>query len=151
MELLFNEWTPVLLAGLVSFATAWFFKSLERNKYYKDKRIERADQTISHFSVYIEYWRKLMLIAELAANRELTDNEAKRLERYVSERDEAKQELTACLATLSLYFGSDVIKVAKQFSDWDKDQASKRLDELPDISEWEDRLQRLSLILKRHV
>lgn len=151
MELLLNEWTPVFLAGLVSFATAWFFKSLERNKYYKDKRIERADQTISHFSVYIEYWRKLMLIAELAANRELSDNEAKRLERYVAERDEAKQELTACLATLSLYFGSDVIKVAKQFSDWDKEQAAKRLDELPDISEWEDCLQRLSLILKRHV
>ena len=151
MDILLNKWTPALLAGLISFATAWFFKSLERNKYYKDKRIERADQTISHFAVYIEYWRKLMLIAELAADRELTENEAKRLERYVAERDEAKQELTACLATLSLYFGSDVINVSKQFSDWDKEQASKRLDELPDISEWEDRLQRLSLSLKRHV
>lgn len=151
MEILLSKWAPTLLAGFISFFTAWLLKSIERNRYYKDKRVERADQTISNFSVYIENWKKLISISKLATKRELTENEQKRLERYISERDTAKHALSSHLATLSLYFDSDVIGVAKHFRDWDQEQSVKRINELPDISEWEEWLVSLSTYLKKHI
>ncbi|WP_446812186.1 hypothetical protein ACH50O_23190 (plasmid) [Methylomonas sp. 2BW1-5-20] len=151
MESVISKWAPTLLAGIISFFTAWFLKSIERDKYYKDKRLERADQTISNFSVYIENWKKLISIAKLAKDRELTENEQKRLERYISERDAAKHQLSSQLATLSLYFDKDVIDIAKQFRAWDQEQSIKRLDELPDYSEWEGWLNYLSVLLRKHI
>ena len=150
-DVFLNRWAPVLLAGLISFTTAWIMKSVERSRHFKDKRVDRADQVISDLSCYIENWRKLRFIAQLKAERELTEEEQARLNRYVSNRDEAKHELISSLNTLQLFFPDNVVLEARAFQKWDSDQSIKRLDELPEMSEWEHWLKRLSVILKKNI
>ena len=148
-DIFLNKWAPALIAGLISFSIAWIMKSVERSRYFKDKRIDKANHVISNFSCYIENWRKLRFIAQLMTERELTEEEEERLNRYVSSRDDAKHELISSLNTLSLFFSDKVIIEARAFQAWDSAQSIKRLDELPTISEWENWLYRLSEILKK--
>ena len=150
-EIFLNKWTPTLLAGAISFIAAWVFKNIERSRYFKDKRIERASETISYLSDYIENWRKLMSISTLARQRELSDPEKKRLERYVSNRDDAKQNLSSCINTLALFFNKNVVFQARQFSSWDYEQSTKRFDDLPPIQEWEEWLDKLSNTLRKNI
>lgn len=150
-ELFLSKWMPTLLAGAISFLAAWIFKSLESSRYYKDKRIERADLTISYLSDYIENWRKLISISTLRKQRKLTETEKKRLERYILKRDEAKQSLTSSINTLTLYFNKKVVLEVRKFRSWDSQQSTKRLDDLPPIQEWEKWGDRLSDIFRRNI
>ena len=74
-----EELVSAMLAGSISFLAAWGIKSLEHTKAYREKKVERADETISQFSIYIESWRRLMVIASLASTRSLSKEEQERL------------------------------------------------------------------------
>ena len=50
-----------------------------------------------------------------------------------------------------MLFPDSVVLEARPFQKWDSDQSIKRLDELPEISEWEDWLDRLSVMLKKNI
>ena len=143
--------TITIAAGLVSFVTAWAIKGIEHTKSYREKRVSRADETVSNLSIYIESWRKVMLISSLGQGRDLVSEECQRLERYITERDNAKHKLTACLATLPLYFDKKVVAISRSFREWDRQQSAKRLHELPQIDEWEFWLERISFELRSHL
>ena len=146
-----EELVSAMLAGSISFLAAWGIKSLEHTKAYREKKVERADETISQFSIYIESWRRLMVIASLASTRSLSKEEQERLERYVLERDMAKHRLSSSIAVLPLYFPHNVASLGRAFRDWDRQQGSKRLNELPHITDWEVWLERLSCLLKSNI
>jgi len=143
--------SATLAAGLLSFTTAWTIKGFEHTRSYREKRVSRADETVSTLSIYIESWRKVIEISKLAADRDLTSDECHRLERYIAERDGAKHRLSSCIATLPLYFDGRVVMVGRAFREWDRQQSTKRLHELPAIIEWEQWLDRVSVALKSHL
>jgi len=140
-----------LVAGLISFMTAWTVKGFEHSRTYREKRVLRADETVSSLSIYIESWRRVIHISRLGRERDLSGEECQRLERYISERDSAKHRLSSCIATLPLYFNDSVVLIGRKFREWDRQQSTKRLHELPDIKDWEGWLERISIALKRHL
>jgi hypothetical protein len=140
-----------VVAGVISFAAAWILRGIDRNRAFKDKKIEHAEATITHFSHYIESWRRLINIAQLQSRRTLSEAEKERMERYVLERDESKHSLVSQISTLPLFFDTTVIKECELFKKWDSEQSTKRLNELPNIEEWERWQQKLSKVLQKHI
>lgn len=150
-ENLSDKLIPVILTGVVSFIFAWILRGIDRNRSFKDKRIEHAESTIVHFSKYVENWRKLITIAKLQLERELTTDEKDRMREYIRQRDDARNSLISNINTLPLFFEEVVVNKFKMFKKWDKEQSAKRLDELPTVEEWEEWLNCLAELLRKHI
>lgn len=140
-----------IIAGGLSFGAAWILRGVDRSRAFKDKRIEHAESTITNFSQYIESWKRLITIATLQIERELSDEEKERMERYIKARDDSKHFLIAQISTLPLFFDFRVVSEFDKFKKWDNDQSVKRLNELPDIEEWEKWLRTLSVLLQKYI
>ncbi len=150
-EGLTDKLIAAIVAGVLSFAFAWVLRGIDRNKSFKDKRIEHAQSTIIHLSQYIESWRRLIAIASLQINRELTEDENDRMCSYVTQRDGAKISLISNINTLPLFFNKKVVEEFYAFKEWDAGHSTKRLNELPVIDEWDNWLSRLSEVLHNHI
>ena len=139
------------VTGALSFAFAWVLRGIDRNRSFKDKRVEHALSTIAHMSNYIESWRRLIAIACLQESRKLNKEEDKRMAGYITQRDEAKNILISNINTLPLFFKQPVVDEFSTFKKWDGSHSTKRLSELPSIKEWDEWLLKLSRILRSHI
>lgn len=146
-----GDFNKELVVVVLSFTAAWILRGIDRNRSFKDKRIEHAESTIIHLSKYIESWRRLIAIAMLQSARELTGEEKDRMVRYINQRDDAKNSLVSNINTLPLFFEDSVVNRFRTFKKWDGEQSTKRLSELPNIEEWEEWLRHLSEILRKHI
>jgi hypothetical protein len=140
-----------IVAGVLLFAFAWVLRGIDRNKSFKDKKIEHALPTVIHLSQYIESWRRLIAIASLQTNRKLTEDENDRMCRYVTQRDEAKISLISKINTLPLFFNKKLVDEFYAVKEWDANLSTKRRNKLPIIDEWVNWLFRLSEVLHNHI
>ncbi|MGH1487650.1 MAG: hypothetical protein ACRBCI_15655 [Cellvibrionaceae bacterium] len=150
-EIIFSHWVPVLIAGTGSFIIAWIIRGIDRNQAFKDKRIEHGKETIASMSAYIQNWQRLRSIAQLSHERALSEEEQTRLNRYVDDRDKAKETLVACINMMPLFFEQTVVKRFSDFYRWDQQQAANRINELAPISYWESWMAELSKLLRENI
>jgi hypothetical protein len=139
--LIIRHWGPplitIVLGGL--FASILFPRwqdAYTRSRAASQHRIDLTEQIASAFTSYITAWRRLIAIAELGAERELSQAESDRLNGFVAERNEARDDLLDLCARGQLYFSDGACDSISEFVAWDEDQSTKRLNELPDIEEW---------------
>lgn len=150
-DVFFKNWIAPLLAAFISFVFAWLIRGVDRDQRFRDKRLDHSQQTISHLSHYIENWRRLIAIAKLGQKKALTEDENSRLARYVSDRDDAKSKLVSCINMMPLFFTDEVTAEFDAFRKWDAKQSERRINELPDIREWEFWSRKLCTLLRRHI
>ncbi len=106
--------------------TQWYpLSTPDKNRAFKDKRIEHAESTIINFSQYIESWKRLITIATLKIDRKLSKEEHDRMERYINARDDSKHLLIAQISTLPLFFDFRVISEFEKLPKWNKEQSTK--------------------------
>ena len=148
---LVEKWSVALIAGLVSFLAAWVLRGIDRNRYFKEQKVEHAKETITQLSFYIENWRRLMIISKLSLSRDLSEAEESRRDRYVENRDKARELLIANINMMPLFFEKKVFDQFHNFKRWDVEQSAKKIGDLPKIEDWEKWLLNLSDLLKRHI
>ena len=128
-----------------------FLKNQLGNKGYREERMNRALEVITQLSHYIDNWRRLRTIARLASSRSLDESEQSRMKRYIDNRDVAREQLIANINIMPFFFEEEVTTEFQSFKQWDTQQSSKRLEELPEIEDWDKWLRDLSSLLRRNI
>jgi hypothetical protein len=78
----------------------------------------------------------LIAISKLESQRALTEEESARKADFVARRTQARDALLESFARGQLYFTEAACGTISAFRKWDDAQATKSLDNLPDIEEW---------------
>jgi hypothetical protein len=145
LHLILKHWVPPLITALVgglmvAIILPRFQEGFEASHANQERRQEILESTIKNFAVYIESWRRLRTIAEYESEvGKLKKEEEDRKNRYVAERDAARNSLFSDLATAGIYYKQETIVFIREFQTWDREQATKSLHELRPLREWEDR------------
>lgn len=151
-----THWLPAIFAAVVGgyFARVILPNALEEYAYSRrrtEKRIEHAEKISSLLGRYIIWWRRLIQITQLEAERILDEDEILRKLDFVKERNSSKDDLYAALSVSAFYFHERCCDVLREFIDWDEAQSAKRLTDLPDISEWRKWETRILLSMREDV
>lgn len=143
----FGKWIGVyLLAPLLAVGFGYFTGSLieqqkfqlEREKFLLEQKLRVWAACAKHFSDYITNWDRLRKIATSEKQvASLSPDERTRKNRYVNDRDAARVALQAALWEASLIYGEPARKPIETYFEFDREQAAKRLEELPSVSQWE--------------
>ncbi|MCA8883337.1 MAG: hypothetical protein KDA50_06260 [Rhodobacteraceae bacterium] len=141
LSLMIRHWGPPLISILVGglFASVLFPRwqeSWTRTRARSQHGLEMTENLASSFSAYLTAWRRLIDIAGLQQERPLTEEEKARLLGFVADRNAARNTLLDLCARGQLYFSDAACDTITEFLDWDRKQAAKRLDDLPDLEEW---------------
>jgi len=139
--ILTNILPPLISVGVGGILVAYFAprlqKRFERTKLYDRRKMELSEEIVDSFTLYVSGWRRLINVLNLQKTRDLSEVEAARKAGYIVQRDSARDKLIANLHLISLYASPAFRSVADEFNSWDTAQASKRLEELPPVEEWE--------------
>ncbi|WP_162652902.1 hypothetical protein [Lentilitoribacter sp. Alg239-R112] len=136
-----NRWLPGVITVVVGgYVASILFPKLQqnaqRNTQVREKRTEIAEEIVQYFNRYIISWRRLIQIAKLEEVRELSDDEVKRKNGFVLERNERRDLLFDKLKLCQLYFCDRTCSEIQNFVSWDEKQSSRPLEELPDLEVW---------------
>lgn len=154
LALMMRHWGPplitILLGGLcASILFPRWQASYTRARAAAQHRLELAESLASAFARYVTAWRRLIDIARLGVERPLTDTETERRNSFVVQRNDARDSLLDLCARSQLYYSDQVAELIASFVAWDTQQASKRLEDLPDIAEWREWEKMVLRALKR--
>jgi len=132
----------VLLGGwLVNFLFPRLQHRFQQARAEETRRFELAERIVETLRAYVIHWSRLIEIAQLEVEliengEELSAEQKARKLTYVSDRNAARDELHAVLATSQLYFARRTTVILLNFQAWDSERSNKRLRDLPPISAW---------------
>lgn len=151
LHIFLKDWVPPLITALVgglavAIILPLFQVGFETNRANQKRRQEILESTLKNFAVYVDSWRRLRTIAEYELElkvrklnkEELNKEEKDRKNRYVIERDAARNLLFSDLSAAGIYYNQETTSLIKAFQNWDRDQAEKHLRELPPLNDWEN-------------
>lgn len=138
---LMTSWGPPVITLLVGGVLAnllyprWQERAA-RNRTFNERRFAIMEEIADLFPPYVAAWRRLVQISELERTRPLSDAESERKMLFVSQRTEARDALCSALSRSQIYFSDKSWDTICSFLEWDEANSAKRLEELPEISEW---------------
>lgn len=141
LALMMRHWGPPLISILVGglFASILFPRWQEnwnRSRARSQHELDMTENLAASFAAYLTAWRRLIDIARLGTQRPLTEAEQDRLYGFVADRNAARDRLLDLCARGQLYFTDPACDTISEFLDWDRQQAAKRLEDLPELEEW---------------
>lgn len=154
LALMMQHWGP----PLITIVLGGFFASIlfphwqdtyTRARAIVQRRLDLAENLAAAFAKYITAWRRLIDIAKLGLERPLSEDEIRRRNDFVTERNVARDTLLDLCARGQLYFSESACELLAAFLTWDSMQAAKRLDKLPDLIEWREWEARIMRVLKQ--
>lgn len=140
--LILKEWVPPLISVLsggliISLLVPRWQATFERSRLYDKRRLEILESISQDFSRYIDNWRRLIQISHHEVRKgNLDDDEKARKQRFIEDRNLARDTLISDLSTARIYFSESVDTLIAEFSDWDQACTVKRLSDLPEIGMW---------------
>lgn len=139
--LLLRHWGPpiitVIWGGLIaSVLVPRLQAKRDRSRAINERKIALYEDIADQFGRYVSAWRRLMSISMLERDRQLTPMELERKQRFIEERYVTRDALFADFAKARLYFSREACDRIDDFVAWDEANASKRLEDLPDIKSW---------------
>lgn len=150
---LLTSWGPPVITVIIGGALAsllfprWQNRAAQA-KTFNERRFALMEEIADLFPRYIASWRRLMQISTLEQTRPLDEAETKRKMDFVAQRSEARDALCSALNRGQIYFSEDTWGIIQSFLIWDEGNTAKRLEDLPDVSEWrswESRILRSSI------
>ena len=136
---------PAIMTGVIGVLSgltlATYNQSASQNRFFLEKQVNVADAIAQNFSVYIENFRRIVILRRMwiAEKRDPTEDEQKVFRAAVDMRNIARDRLFSALDASSIYFDDTLSKLANNFREWDETQAVKTIEQLPEISEWQRR------------
>ncbi|MBI4249393.1 MAG: hypothetical protein HY611_07810 [Elusimicrobia bacterium] len=103
-------------------------------------QLELFRSTAQDFAAYVSNWSRLIAVSKaIEASKEAPDGALlARKERYVVNRDEAKDRLGGDMEQARLVFGPDVRQGIEAFEEFNRKISVEVLEKLPPIEEWEN-------------
>lgn len=141
--LLLSNWGPPIVTIFVGGAFAsllvprWQAR-WNRDRATEERRIALYEAISEHFSMYVTAWRRLLQIARLERERNLSELERARKEDYLRSRTDARDSLICEFAKARIYFSRNSGDAIAKFVHWDEKNGSKNFGDLPDIEEWRE-------------
>lgn len=138
-----------LLANI--FLPRWQDRYLKR-KAREERRLALGEDILALMNIYVTNWRRLIEISQYIVKRETElsavnrdDREsieaaikmaAERKAGFVAERGKTRDALMNAISRYRMYCDTKATELCNSFMNWDEAQSSKKLAELPGISEW---------------
>lgn len=164
-----KHWIPPLITIIIGglFASIlyprWQDRFLKR-KAREERRLQLSEEILAKITVYIDYWRRVMQLAEHEVNfrsMQQSEKSSKKKRQYsskieeiekakleaVSNRRSIRDELMERLNRYKVYCTKQELSSIQEFIIWDEAQSIKTLDELPSIKEWREWESRVQNIL----
>lgn len=151
-----RHWGPtiitIVLGGLcASILFPRWQEQYNRAKAMGEHKVALLEDIAVQFTLYIAAWRRLISIAELEQNRDLTPREMDRKDRYVSQRGEARDALLQGMAKAKIYFSRNSRLRIDDFILWDQMLGTKPLKDLPHLEEWRNWEEKISQCLRYEI
>lgn len=137
-----QHWGPPAVTatlGLVAgIGLSTYNSDLSNNRFFLEKRAVVADNIANEFSIYAVNWTRLIqLRKELDARKDTpSPEERENFKRTVFARNDARDKLFSSMDSAHLYYDDDTSKLISGFREWDIQQATLTIDQLPDPKEW---------------
>lgn len=112
--------------------------NLEKDKFIYEQRARVWSSLTKHYPSYFQNWNRLRIISEYERSGHKLDQESmKRKDRYVLNRDIARENLINSLYEAKLIFSDSCSKQIDMFIEYDKAQCSLEVSKLAPMSAWE--------------
>jgi hypothetical protein len=112
--------------------------NLEKDKYTYEQRARVWSSLTKHYPSYFQNWNRLRIISDYErSGHELDPESIKRKDRYVLNRDIARENLINSLFEAKLIFSDICSKQIDTFIEFDKAQCSLEFSKLAPMSKWE--------------
>ena len=154
--LMIRHWGPSIITIVVGGICASILfprwqAQYNRAKALGERKVALLEDIAVQFTLYIAAWRRLISIAKLERDRDLTEREMTRKDQFVQQRGETRDELLQALAKAKIYFSRQSRHQIDDFVLWDQMLGSKTLEELPPIEEWRIWEERISKCLRYEI
>jgi len=160
LKIIHQYWIPSVLTGLIGFFGGLSLPLLQdvlaTDRFFLEQRVRAADTVGNEFSRYVENWRRLVAMKKYLTDKgkrkeKLNDEEVERFRELAAVRSEARDKLFSALNLLHLYYGDRVTRIVAEFKAWDEAQATKEIDQLPRITEWQAHQIRLLTAIREEI
>jgi hypothetical protein len=137
-----QHWGPpavTAILGLVAgIGLSTYNSDLSNNRFFLEKRAVVADNIANEFSTYVVNWARLMQLRKEFDARKDTPRpeERENFKRTVFARNDARDKLFSSMDSAHLYYDDDSSNLIASFREWDIQQATLTIDQLPDPKEW---------------
>jgi len=139
-----QQWGPPAVTaalGLIAgIGLSTYNSDLSDNRFFLEKRAIVADNIANEFSAYVVNWARLIQLRKQFDTRKYTPSpeERENFKRTVFARNDARDKLFSSLDSAYLYYNDDTSKLINHFREWDVQQATLTIDQLPEPKEWRD-------------
>lgn len=112
--------------------------NLEKDKFIYEQRARVWASLTKYYSSYFLNWNRLRIISEYElSGHKLDAKSQQRKDRYVSNRDLAREGLINALFEAKLIFSDNCKKEIDLYLDFDRAQCALPFDKIAPMSEWE--------------
>ncbi|KZM44084.1 hypothetical protein [Labrenzia sp. OB1] len=149
-----TKWVPPLITILIGGLFASILFPRWQDRYTKSharaqRRLEILEEVARWAMRYKTEWLRLIAISEHESKKPngLTKTEMDRKQQHVSDRNNARLELSDALCRAEVYFSDKALEAAAAFREWDEQIMVQQLQDLPNRQEFTERFANLVRVM----
>ncbi len=136
-----RTWRNPIITGIFGLIIGVVAANLQakavKDQYFLENRARTGEIVTSQFSRYIDKFQRLIQVQRDYRDKKMTKEDAERMAIVLNQqRVDARAKLFNALSALRLYYGDNVTDIVVEFQTWDEEQATKRISDLPEITQW---------------